>query len=84
MPESWGLLYCKVIIRQGGFGMISQELLQATMQARMMDVARIRDEKIALALQKQDASDRSAPVDVKRRGRIPAFLANVLRPATTS
>ena len=64
--------------------MITQEMLQAAMQTRMMDVARIQNEKAALALLKQDASDRSAPVDGKRRGRIPAFLANVLRPATTS
>ena len=64
--------------------MITQEMLQAAMQERMMDVARIQNETAALALQKQDSSDRSPPVDWKRRVRIPAFLANVLRPATSS
>ena len=64
--------------------MITQEMLQAAVQERMVDVARIQNEKAALALQKQDASDRSASVDGKRGVSIPAFLANVLRPATTS
>ena len=63
--------------------MITQEMLQAAMQERMMDVARIQDQHTALALQKQDAADRSAPVDGKGRARMPAFLANVLRPATS-
>ncbi len=64
--------------------MITQEMLQAAMQERMIDVARIQDENAALALQKQDATDRSAPVEGKGRVRMPAFLANVLRPATSS
>ncbi len=64
--------------------MITQEVFQAAMQERMMNVARIQDENSALALQKHDASDRSAPVDGKRGARMPAFLANVLRPATSS
>ena len=63
--------------------MITQEMFQATMHERMIDVARIQDENAALALQKQDASDRGAPVDGKRRARMPAFLANILRPATS-
>lgn len=64
--------------------MITHEMLQAATQERMMDVARIQNEKAALALLKQDAADRSAPVGGKRRVRIATFLVNVLRPATTS
>ena len=63
--------------------MITQEMVQVAMQERMMDVARYENEKAVLAHQKQDALDRRAPVDGKRRVRIPAFLANVLLPATT-
>ena len=64
--------------------MLTQEMLQAAMQERMMEVARIQDKNAALALQKQYASDRSARVDGERRVRIPGVLANVLRSATTS
>ncbi len=64
--------------------MITQEMLQAAMQERMFDVARIQDENAALALQKQDATGRRVPVEKKRIVRMPAFLANVLRPATSS
>ena len=64
--------------------MITQEMMQAAVQERMMEVARMQNEHAALAHQKQDAFNRRAPVDRKRRFRIPAFLANMLRPATTS
>ncbi len=64
--------------------MITQEMLQAAIQERIMDVARIQDENSALALQKQDATDRSAPMEGKRSIRMLAFLANALRPATSS
>ena len=64
--------------------MITQEMMQAATQERMMDLARMQNQNAALAHRKQGASDRSAPVDGKRKVRMPAFLANVLRPARTS
>lgn len=63
--------------------MITQELMQAAMQDRMMEAARLQVEREARALPEDRSSVRRARVGEGRRLRLPSFVAHVLRSAAS-
>ena len=62
--------------------MITQELMQAAMQDRMM-AARLQVEREARALPEDRSSVRRARVGEGRRLRLPSFVAHVVRSAAS-